>query len=122
MARHITISDSIKQEIAERVVEQAHPGYDTGYLGEWYIVDGARLMHRQRTAPWDPWHDGADVISVEDLVFAIGGAEADRADFDAGNYDDEDEVEAAVMFALDYIPDSYDAEAWDARLAVERGW
>lgn len=115
MTRLITISDNIKQEIAERVVEQAHPGYDSGYMGQWYVVDGERVMHAQRQRQFDPWHDGADVISVDDLVFWAGGAEEDQADFDAGNYDDENEVEAAVSFALGYIPSNYDAEAYEAR-------
>lgn len=119
---HITISESIKQEIAERVVEQAHPGYSAEYQGEWYVVNGARLMHKQRNAPWSPWSDGDAVISVEDLVFWAGGADQDRADFDAGNYDDVNEVEAAVSFALDYVPDSYDAAAWDAKHADEYGY
>ena len=122
MARLITINDSIKQEIAERVIEQAHPGYDSGYMGQWYVVDGERVQHAQSQRQFDPWHDGADVISVEDLLFWAGGAGNDRADFGVDNYDDEDEIEAAVLFALGYIPDSYDAEEWEAYVADQRGY
>lgn len=118
MTRHITISDSIKQEIAEKVVEQAHPRYDWGYMGQWFVVDGAKVVHyHQGNAQWSLWDDDVDVIGVNDLVFWAGGAEQDRADFDAGNYDNEDEVEAAIIFALSYVPDSYDADAYEARYA-----
>lgn len=122
--RIIQISESIKQEIAERVVEQAHPGYSSEYMGEWYVVNGTRVQHKQRNAPWAPWSDAADVISVEELVFLYGGAEQDRADFDPTPSDDlsenEDEAErmgyeSAVAFALDYVPASYDAADYEAR-------
>lgn len=118
--RTIQISDSIKQEIAERVVEMAHPGYSKGYQGEWYVVDGSRVVHAQGNRPWDPWHDAADVIAVDDLVNIFGGGNRDRADFwgdDDGDYDRKDIDEIRIEFALGYVPDSYDAAAYEARYA-----
>lgn len=116
MARHIVISDSIRQEIAARVVEQAHPGYHR--QGYYYVVDGERVMYAETTRQFDPWHDDADVIGVDDLVFIFGGAEADRADFDPTSddpdVDEETAAEIAVDFARGYVPDSYDAEVYEA--------
>lgn len=121
MATIIQISDSIKGEIAEKVCEQAGPGYVKDYRGEWFVVDGERLMHKERNAPWSPWSDDASVISVDDLVFIYGGAEAENCDFDpspAGDIEG-DTTEAAwgraVEFALGYVPDSYDHDAYESR-------
>lgn len=115
----ITISESIKQEIAERVIEQAHPGYSADYMGQWYVVNGSSVQHKQRNAPWSPWSDDADVISVDDLVNIYGGADAENADFsiEASEYSDEEQVEIAISFALGYVPDSYDADDYEARFA-----
>ena len=105
----ITIANGIKQEIAKKVVEISHPGYSIDAQGSWYVVDGSSVMHAQANRPWNPWHDNADVISVEDLVVLFGGAE--DCDFDPSPSDDvteDDAYEAAVGFALGYVPDSYD--------------
>lgn len=117
--RTIQIAESIKQEIAERVVEQASPGYTKDYQGEWYVVNGSSVQHKQRNAPWSPWSDSADVISVDDLVFIYGGADVERADFsiEPSEYSDEEQVGIAVEFALGYVPDSYDADDYEARYA-----
>jgi len=118
----ITIAEHIKQEIAERVVEEATPGYhDQGW---YYVVNGQTVMFYERTAPWVPWSSGDEIISVNDLVFEVGGAEADAASFDPSASADiitehgADEAakmdyEAAVSFALGYVPDSYDPFAVD---------
>jgi hypothetical protein len=114
--RIIQISDSIKQEIAERVVEMAHPGYSADYQGNYYVVNGERVMHRQSNARWNPWSDDADVIHVNDLVWYFGGAKQENADFDptpAEGYDEETGTEIAVGFALGYVPDSYDQDHYD---------
>ena len=100
--RTIQISESIKQEIAEKVAAQQSAGYSVDAQGRWYVVDGTAVMHKQRNASWSPWHDDADVIEVEDLVNIFGGA---------------DDYEAAVDFALGYVPDNYDAEAYENRYA-----
>lgn len=105
----IRINDSIKDEIAQRVVEQATPGYHS--QGSYYVVNGERVVFAQTHRPWDPWNDDDAVVSVEDLVFICGGAEEDRADFDPspeGDVSDEDAYEAAVLFASGYVPDAYD--------------
>ena len=114
----VTISESIKQEIAARVVEQAHPGYDANYMGEWYVVNGTRLMHYQNNAQWTPWNDDDDVISVEDLVMLYGGGEDDNCDFWGEENEDcteEEDNELRIAFALGYVPDSYDEVAYAAQ-------
>lgn len=105
----ITIANGIKQEIAEKVVEISHPGYSIDVQGSWYVVDGSSVMHVQANRPWNPWHDNADVISVEDLVMLFGGAE--DCDFDPSSSDDVNEgdaYDAAVGCVLGCVPDSYD--------------
>lgn len=112
--RTITISESIKEEIARRVTEQQSAGYSVDAQGQWYVVDGAHVIHAQRNRPWNPWHDGADVIGVEDLVNIYGGADAERADFTNGEGGAED-FDITAEFALGYVPDSYDADDYEAR-------
>lgn len=63
----ITINPSIKGDIAEKIVEQAHPGYSAEYMGAWF-TDGDRLYHRESHAPWNPWSDDAVVVAVDDLI------------------------------------------------------
>lgn len=117
----ITINEDIKQEIAEKVAEQAHPGYSKDAQGEWYVVNGEKVVHAQSNRPWDPWNEDDEVVSVDDLVWCCGGGEQDHADFDPtpdpsgiNSYPaDPDEAEKlawelAVGFALGYVPDSYD--------------
>lgn len=110
----IIIINDIKEEIARKVVEQASAGYSKAAQGEWFVIDGASVMHRDETAQWNPWHDGATVISVDDLVGLYGGADAEHADFDPG-----EDVDSAVQFALDYVPDSYDSADYAARFPTE---
>lgn len=74
------ISSAIRRNIAEKVVEQAHPGYSKMAQGEWY-TDGERLYHAEDNRAWDPWPDGALVISVDDLVYEFGGAQEAHCDF-----------------------------------------
>lgn len=114
--RIITISENIKEEIARRVAEQQSAGYSVDAQGQWYVVNGAQVVHKQRNAAWAPWSDDADVIGVEDLVNIFGGADDDRADFTNGE-DGADDFEVTVEFALGYVPDSYDADAYEARYA-----
>lgn len=117
----IAIAESIKNEIAEKVVEQAHPGYSKGAQGQWYVVNGEKVVHAQESRAWNPWNDDDHAISVEDLVFEFGGAESDNADFDPSPSDDIDDdteeaaYERAVEFALDYVPSSYVVAAWADR-------
>ncbi len=120
MARTIKIEESIKQEIAEKVAQQASAGYAKDYQGEWYVVNGSSVVHEQSNAQWSPWHDDDDVISVEDLVFEFGGAGDENADFE--NSGDGEDFSLTVDFALGYVPNSYDAEAWENKLADQRGY
>lgn len=118
---HVIIGEGIKQKIAEKVTEQASAGYSAEAQGEWFVVNGSAVVHKQSNAPWVPWYDGDAVISVEDLVFWAGGADADRADFENG-VDGAEDFDLTVDFALGYVPDSYDAAAWEAKTADEYGY
>ena len=57
------ISKTIKRELEEKAVIMSDPGYDSAYQGEYYAVDtdgdgkADAIMHKQATAPWNPWHD-----------------------------------------------------------------
>lgn len=110
----ITISESIKQAIAEKVAEQASAGYSADAQGEWYVVNGTAVVHKQRTAAWTPWSDDDQVIAVDDLVNLYGGAEAEQADFENG-VDGADDFDLTVDFALGYVPSQYDADDYAAR-------
>ena len=113
MKHIITISETIKQEIAEKVALQASAGYDSDVMGTWYVVDGAAVMHYNSSDAWKPWADDAATINVNDLVNLFGGAEDDLADFENG-VDGADDYDLAVEFALGYVPDSYDATEYAA--------
>ena len=102
----ITIEEGIKQEIAERVVEEATPGYNPALHGQWFVVDGEAVVHRASDARWNPWPDGSEAIGVSDLVWFFGGGEAEGADFSPFG-----EWEIAVEFALGYVPDAYEPSA-----------
>lgn len=107
----IKIDSGIQTEIAQRVVEQAHPGYSKEAQGQWYVVNGSKVVHADANRSWNPWSDGDEVVGVEDLVFFCGGAEGDNADFDpspTGGVSDQDAYEAALIFASNYVPDAYD--------------
>jgi hypothetical protein len=112
--RNIKISEGIKGEIAEKVTTQASAGYSKGAQGEWFVVNGTSVQHKEQTAAWVPWSDDADVISVDDLVFIYGGAEAESADFENG-LNGADDYDITVEFALGYVPSSYDAADYEAR-------
>lgn len=112
MTNIITISESIKQEIAEKVAEQASAGYSPDAQGNWYVVDGERVMHYESTAAWKPWNDDASVIHVNDLVWYFGGAKEENADFENG-VDGADDFDLTVEFALGYVPNSYDQDVLD---------
>ena len=77
-----TIKPEIRQEIAEAIVKQSHPGYDTRYYGEYYAVDTDgdneldAVMFKGATAQWEPWSGGDAAIAVSDFYQDSG------ADFD----------------------------------------
>ena len=114
MKHIITISETIKQAIAEKVALQASAGYDSDVMGRWYVVDGDDVIHCETHAAWNPWPDDAATINVNDLVNLFGGAEDDLADFENG-VDGADDYDLAVEFALGYVPDSYDATEYEER-------
>lgn len=98
----MNIAETHRREIAEKVVEQAHPGYSKMAQGEWYS-DGMRLYHAQENRAWNPWPDSTQAFSVETLVYAWGGAYAENCDFSIES-DDPEDLEQAVAFCLDYVP------------------
>lgn len=104
----MTIEPAIKRAIAEKVVEQAHPGYSKAAQGQWF-TDGKRLYHAAEQRPWNPWPDNASVVSVDELVQHYGGAEKDHARFETedgvSGVSEEEATEIAVDFCLQYIPD-----------------
>jgi hypothetical protein len=106
----IKIAENIKEAIARKLVEQESAGYSKDAQGQWYVVNGSRAVHAERNRPWNPWSDDAVVVSVDELVFEFGGASADHASFWSEG-DDDSQFESRVEFALDYVPDSYDADA-----------
>lgn len=115
----ITISEGIKQEIAERVAEQASAGYNYDVQGEWYVVNGSAVVHQEKTAQWNNWNDDDNVIAVDDLVAIYGGADDDHADFENG-VDGADDFDLTVEFVLGYVPSEYDADDYAARWTDER--
>ena len=108
----IVINDDIKDEIAKRVAEQASAGYSPDAQGNWYVVDGAYVMHLDSNAAWKPWNDDANVIHVNDLVWYFGGAKEENADFENG-VDGAEDFDIAVEFAFGYVPASYDQDMYD---------
>ena len=69
----LKISPTIRREIAQAIVAQSHPGYMSDYMGEKFAVDTDgdgtldTVMHRDANAPWNPWNDDAEAISVAAL-------------------------------------------------------
>lgn len=106
----IQIDPAIKEEIALCLVHEQSAGYDRQYMGEWYVVDGKRVAHAELNRQFDPWHDEAKVISVDELIFEVGGAEEDGATFDTPSPCSDEEFEAVVSFAYFYVPDSYEVD------------
>jgi hypothetical protein len=103
----VKINPEIREEIAIRFCEEQSAGYDSQYMGSWYVVDGNEVVHAASNRPWNPWHDDAKVISVDELVREVGGADVDHASFDIPSPCDEEEFNSHVMFALGYVPDEY---------------
>lgn len=118
------IADEIRQEIAEAIVKQSEPGYDTEYFGQAYAVDTDgdntldAVYFKEANAPWNPWHDNAVAFRVADLYADSDGdfdptAEAYHdEDLDTGDLND-DEIaqyayEAAVEFALSELPKTFE--------------
>ncbi len=71
------IKETIKRKLAEKAVVMSAPGYDSGWQGAYYAVDtdgdgtADAIMHKQDNAPWNPWHDEAEAVSID--FFFDGG-------------------------------------------------
>lgn len=104
-----TISMNIRQEIAEAIVAEAHPGYNRDAQGWHYVVDtdGDKVfdavMAKEANAPWNPWHDNAYAVSIYNLM-------ADStADFSPVDEDGNEMYEDALMLALDEMPEEWES-------------
>ena len=118
------IAENIRKEIATAIVKQSEPGYDTDFFGQYWAVDTDgdntldAVMHKESTAPWNPWHDNATAFPVSALY------EDSNADFDPTNFDfesddvNEDEAQEiafleAVSFAMGELPKQWNSEAYE---------
>ena len=104
-----TIADAIKSEVAERMAEVSHVAYCPAAQGEWYAVDtdGDGVLddvaHAQTTRQFNPWHDSAVAIPVEDCF------DHDGNDFGWGEGIN-DQFEYAASWALDCMLDTVEED------------
>lgn len=119
------IATDIRKEIAEAVVTQSEPGYDTNYFGQTYAVDTDgdntldTIYFKESNAPWNPWHDNAVAFRVQDL-YADSSASFDPTPDDDFCADEEESGElneeeigdiafqAAVDLALSELPTEFE--------------
>ncbi len=112
----IKISPTIRREIAQAIVAQSHPGYMSDYMGEKFAVDTDgdgtldTVMHREGNAPWNPWNDDAEAISVAALYEDSVCTFDPTPDEDDGIEPDDspvwDDCEAAAIdLAMNELPD-----------------
>ncbi len=118
------IASDIRQEIAEAIVKQADPGYDTDYMGQAYAVDTDgdntidTVYFKEAQAPWNPWHDNAIAFRVSDL-YADSQCDFDPTaesfydeDLDTGELNEEEidhyAWEAAVELAMSELPTAFE--------------
>ena len=83
----VSESPAFRLELAQRIVQQAHPGYSSMAQGSWYcdpVTD--ELFHTEVNRQWNPWPDSVDwrIVGIEEL-------------FDPSN-DYSDEVDWEVQF------------------------
>lgn len=106
----VNIRTEIKPEIVAKALKQIDPTYSRTARGEWFVVDGEKVMHHGHTA-WTPWPGTANVISVEDLVFGLGGITRDELYLEAMPHvgeTDEQAQERVTTLLLNAIPAWYD--------------
>jgi len=101
------INPKIKIEIAKAILREARPGFDARYQPRAYVVDGEKVVCAAPNRPWDPWPDNAEVISVTDLVYEVGGAQGEGVDFSLEVEIADDEMEEALDFVMAYVPTEY---------------
>jgi len=106
----VNIRTEIKPEIVEKAIKQIDPGYCRAARGKWFVVDGEKVMHHGHTS-WTPWPGTAHVISVEDLIFGLGGITRDELYLktmpQVGETDAQAE-ERVTALLLNAVPDWYD--------------
>ena len=112
----IKIDPSIKRQIAQAVVAEAHPGFSSQYMASHFVVNGNRVVAAEPNRQWDPWPDNANIIGVDYLVNEVGGARQDNITFGDDNMDnwDEDGLAETIEFTEGYVPDEYDQDEVDS--------
>ena len=113
------ISKSIRREIAEAMVKQSAPDYDSRYFGQYFAVDTDgdntldTVYHKEETAPWNPWHDNAVAFPVADLYDGSASFDPtpDQEEPEDLNEDEWAEIffKEAVDFAERELPSKYEA-------------
>ena len=102
-----TIADGIKSELAEKMALMSSAGYSTDCQGTYFAVcidgDGVldQVFHAEETRQWNPWHDSAVAVPVEDC-------------FDHDNdysWDGADGADAAVDFCFSGLLEEVEIEA-----------
>jgi hypothetical protein len=120
----VNIRTEIKPEIVEKAMKQIDSGYCRAARGEWFVADGEKVMHHGHTT-WTPWPGTANVISVEDLVFGLGGITRDEiylAAMPRVGETDEQAHERVTALLLNAIPPWYDTATLEQLLhPAERG-
>lgn len=115
------ISESIRREIAEAIVNQSDPGFAIGYAAEAYAVDTNgdgtldTVYLKEPNAPWNPWHDNAVAISVEDIYAEVAASFDPTPDMDEPEELNEEEwaeayFKEAVDFAVNEQPATVEIE------------
>ena len=101
-----TIAAAIKITLANRMAEVSHVAYCPAAQGEWYAVDtdGDGVLddvaHAQVNRQFNPWHDAAAAIPVEDCFDHKGN------DFGWGDHRVDGEFESVASWALDCMLDT----------------
>lgn len=103
------IHESIRRDIAQAIVEQSDPGFAIGYAAEAYAVDTDAdgtldaVYLKEPTAPWNPWHDNAVAVSVEEIYSGVDATFDPTPDTEKPEDLNEDEwAEAYFKEAVDF--------------------
>ena len=105
-----TIAAAIKTTLAARMAEVSHVAYCPAAQGEWYAVDtdGDGVLddvaHAQVNRQFNPWHDAAVAIPVEDCFDHNGN------DFSWGEDAWSDDFAMAAEWARDNLLDTIEED------------
>lgn len=65
--RTVTLSADVKREVAEAIVDLAHPGHSKQYNGNHY-TDGVQVWWNVSSSQFSPWADDAEIACVDEFV------------------------------------------------------